>query len=142
MFGIIISNNNVIILYYNIKIIKIKNFLKINILNNRYVTDGNIWTVDETIFHAKTMLFLVVNLKTRAIIGYILHSDCKNKDLIIKLYEKILEQKDIGQEPIFIHSDLEPAFISDKVRTFLHENNIEMSSTLKNKESKSSFRVR
>ena len=35
--------------------------LKTNILKNRYVTDGNIWTIDETIFNKNTKLFLIVN---------------------------------------------------------------------------------
>lgn len=76
------------------------------------------------------MLVLVVNLKTRAIIGYIFDSDCKNEDLIIEFYQKILEQYDRRQKPIFIHFDLEPAFISDKVCNFLKENNIDISSTI------------
>ena len=105
-------------------------YLKINRLKNRYVTDGNIWTIDETIFNSKTIVFLVVNLKTRAIIGYILHPDCQNEDLIIELYERILEQYTIGQEPIYIHSDLEPTFVSKEVRDFLEEHKIEISSTL------------
>ena len=38
------------------------NFGKVNILKNRYVTDGNIQIFDETIFNLDTMLFLVIYL--------------------------------------------------------------------------------
>jgi hypothetical protein len=51
------------------RIKKPKNFyINTNLLENRYVTDGNVWTVDETIFNDETKLFLVVSLKTRAIL--------------------------------------------------------------------------
>lgn len=36
-------------------------YVKVNLLENRYVTDGNIWSADETIFNSETALFLVVN---------------------------------------------------------------------------------
>lgn len=48
--------------------------LKVNKLQNRYVTDGKIWTVDETLGSEKISLFLLTNLKTRTILGYILGS--------------------------------------------------------------------
>lgn len=60
-------------------------YVKVNLLENRYVTDGNIWSADETIFNSETALFLVVNNQTRAILGYILHTDCKHEDLILEL---------------------------------------------------------
>ena len=65
--------------------------LKVNRLKNRYVTDGNIWTVDETIFNSDTKLFMIVNLKTWAILGYILHQDTLGDDIIIELYHQILK---------------------------------------------------
>lgn len=40
---------------------------------------------------------------------------------------------DITHKPVFIHSNSEPAFNSKKVRTFLQENNIEVSITLGDK---------
>lgn len=49
------------------------------------MTDGNIWTVDETIFNEESAVFLVISLKTRAILGYIQSQSCKNEDLIIEL---------------------------------------------------------
>ena len=35
--------------------------IETNSIRNRYVTDGNIWTIDETIFNKNTKLFLIVN---------------------------------------------------------------------------------
>ena len=54
-------------------------------LKNRYVTDGNIWTIDKTILNVNTKLFMFINLKTRAILGYILHQNILNEKLIIGL---------------------------------------------------------
>jgi predicted nuclease of restriction endonuclease-like (RecB) superfamily len=45
-------------------------FIKTNLLKNRYVTDGIIWTVDETIFNKETKLFLIISLNTTAILRY------------------------------------------------------------------------
>ena len=56
-----------------------KPILQVNVLKSRYVTDGNIWTVDETIFNLDTKLFMVINLKTRAILGFILHQSVLNE---------------------------------------------------------------
>lgn len=114
------------------KINKPENFyIKVNLLENRYVTDGNIWTVDETIFNNTTKLFLVINLKTRAILGYILYQDTLGDDNIIELYSKLLNCYN-NNNPIIIHSDTEPAFTSKKVELFLknQEPKIEVSITL------------
>jgi hypothetical protein len=43
-------------------------YVDINLINNRYLTDENIWIIDESTFNDKT----VVDLKTRAILDYIL----------------------------------------------------------------------
>lgn len=106
----------------------IESYIEVNLLENRYVTDGDIWTVDETIFNSETMLYLVINIKTRAILGYILHNDCKNDDLIIELYEKILQQYKFNK-PVFVHSDTEPEFTSKKVREYLDKKGIKVSTT-------------
>ena len=100
-----------------------------NLIENRYVTNGNIWTVDETIFNDTTMLFVVIDLKTRAILGYILSEDCKQEELIIELYEKILSEYKFESLPCLVHSDTEKAFHSKKVRQFLGEKNIYVSVT-------------
>lgn len=63
--------------------------LKINVLQNRYLTDVNIRTIDETIFNESTILFSVVNLKTRAIVGYVIYRNFLNEDIIMELYDKL-----------------------------------------------------
>lgn len=103
-----------------------KIFLQVNILKNRYLTDCNIWTIDETIFNIDTKLFMIINLKTRAILGYILHKSILNEELIIELYQKLFNQYN---NPIVIHSDMEPAFSSTLVRNFLKKEGVGISST-------------
>lgn len=103
--------------------------LKINVLKNRYVTDGNIWTIDETTFNDKTKLFLVVNLKTRAIVGYSIYRNSLNEDIILELYKQIFAQNPINN-PIVIHSDNEPVFSSQILLDFLSSKEIKVSFTL------------
>ena len=94
--------------------------LNVNKLQNRSITDGNIWTLDNTFFSKKIRLFLVINFKTDAILGYILHQDVIGDDIIIELYQKLLEcYRD--NNPIVIHSDTESAFTSEKVQKFLND---------------------
>lgn len=104
-----------------------KPILQVNVLKNRYVTDGNIWTIDETIFNIDTKLFMVINLKTRTILGSILHRNILNEELIIELYQELFNQYN---NPIAIHSDMEPAFSSTLVRNFLKKEGVEISSTI------------
>lgn len=112
------------------KIEKPDNFyIETNLLDNRYVTDGNIWTVDETIFNEETKLFLVVSLKTRAILGYMQGKNCQNEDLIIELYKQILEDYEFSGSPCIIHSDMEHSYHSKKVRKFLGDHNVYVSIT-------------
>ena len=112
------------------KITKPDNFyIKTNLLENRYVTDGVIWTVDETIFNKETKLFLVVSLNTRAILGYIQGKNCRNDDLVIELYKKILDEYEFPSKPCFVHSDLEETYHSKKVQQFLSNQGIYISTT-------------
>lgn len=104
----------------------------VNILENRYITDSNIWTIDETIFNSTTKSFMFVNLKTRAILGYILHQEVLNEEIILKLYNKLLDRYN-ENKPIVIHSDMEPSFSSEKVVNFLKEEGIKKSTTLGSK---------
>lgn len=104
--------------------------IKTNLLENRYVTDGVIFTVDETIFNEETRLFLVISLNTRAILGYIQTPYCIDEHLLIELYTKILDDYEFQSTPCFIHSDMEPSFNSEKVSKFLESNGIYLSSTL------------
>jgi len=112
------------------KIEKHDNFyIETNLLDNRYVTDGNIWTVDETIFNEETKLFLVVSLKTRTILGYIQAKNCQNEDSIIELYKRILDEYEFSGPPCVIHSDMEPAYHSKNVSEFLGDHNVHVSIT-------------
>lgn len=112
------------------KIEKPDNFyIETNLLDNRYVTNGNIWTVDETSFNEETKLFLVVSLKTRAILGYIQGGNCQNEYMIIELYKRILDEYEFSGPPCVIHSDMEPAFHSKNIREFLGEHNVHVSIT-------------
>ena len=112
------------------RIKKPKNFyIKTNLLENRYVTDGNIWTVDETIFNEETKLFLVVSVKTKVILGYIQGPNCRNEELIIELYKEILNEYDFSAGPAFVHSDMEEAYHSEGVRYFLMTRDIFISTT-------------
>jgi site-specific recombinase XerD len=112
------------------KIEKPDNFyIETNLLENRYVTNGNIWTVDETSFNEETKLFLVVSLKTRTILGYIQGGNCQNEDMIIELYKRILDEYEFSGPPCVIHSDMEPALHSKNIREFLGDHNVHVSIT-------------
>lgn len=75
-------------------------------INNRYVTDGNIWTVDETLFNDEVFVFLVINIKTRAILGYILSYKKIYGYYIFELYKLILDNYPFkDQSPLIVHSD-------------------------------------
>lgn len=103
-----------------------------NILKNRYVTDGNIWTIDETIFNKNTKLFLIVNIKTRAIIGYSTYKNHLTEEILIELYEEIFSNNALNN-PIIIHSDNEPIFKSQSLLDFLSSKQVKVSFTLANK---------
>ena len=112
------------------KIRKPNNFyIKTNLLENRYITDGHIWTVDETIFNQETKVFLVVSLKTRAILGFIQASENITDDIIIELYDQILSNYSFKFTPVFVHSDMEESYHSKKVIKFLEDHKIYISVT-------------
>lgn len=104
--------------------------VKTNLLQNKYITDGVIFTVDETIFNEETKLFLVISLNTRAVLGFIQGRNCRDEDVIIELYSKILEEYQFESMPCFIHSDMEQSYHSEKVRKFLESKGIYLSGTM------------
>jgi hypothetical protein len=59
---------------------------QLNKLKNRYVTDGNRWTVDDTIFNSDTKLFLLVSLKLRGILCFIVYQYKVYCDIISSEY--------------------------------------------------------
>ena len=104
--------------------------VKTNLLQNKYITDGVIFTVDETIFNEETKLFLVISLNTRAVLGFIQGRNCRDEDVIIELYSKILEEYQFESKPCFIHSDMEQSYHSEKVSKFLESKGIYLSGTM------------
>lgn len=97
--------------------------LKINHLKNRYVTDGNIWTVDETMFNESTYVFLVINIKPRAILGYGIGHKEISTEYIVELYNTILDNYPLkDQNPRIVHSDTKcDYFTKDIVNVFKEE---------------------
>ena len=105
---------------------------KTNIIKNRYVTDGNIWTIDETMFNKNTKLFLIVNIKTRAIVGYSIYKNYLTEEILMELYEEIFLNNSTNN-PIVIHSDNQPIFNSQPLLDFLSSKKVKVSFTLTNK---------
>ena len=101
-------------------------------LQNGYVTNGNIWTIDETLFNENRRLFLPINLKTRTMSGYIIYKNFLNEDILIDWYDKLFFQNQ-RNNPTIIHSDNEPIFSLKLIVYFLSSRNIKQSFTLDNK---------
>lgn len=104
---------------------------EINKIRGHYITDGNIWCIDETFFNSQFCVFLVVTLKTRAILGFIispLHPI--TDDDIIELYSLILDNYEEKNFPLCIHSDAAPKYKSKKLIKFLTDKGIETSQTV------------
>ena len=57
---------------------------KINVLQNRSVTDGNIWTIDEPIFSSK----LILDFRSRGKIKQFFTLDNKNQNPVSELINK------------------------------------------------------
>lgn len=117
-------------IYYNSDIIP-------NKINRQYTTNHNIWSVDETFFNKSQVLFLVVNNKTRAIIGFIYKRSsnegnprgksiyCTAED-ILYLYKQLIDQK---RSPEIIHSDTNPTYVATIIQQFCQNKGIELSTT-------------
>ena len=78
---------------------------KNNILKNRYLTDGNIWIIDETIVNKNTKLFLIVNIKTRAIVGYSIYKNYLTEEIFIELYEEIFLNNSINNPMVIYYNN-------------------------------------
>lgn len=101
---------------------------KINKLNNRYVTDGNIWTVDETMFNDEVFVFLIINIKTRAILGYILSHKKMHGNYIFELYKLVLDNYPFkDQSPLIVHSDKENEYFTPRILKLFKKENIQLS---------------
>ena len=84
--------------------------------------------MDETFFSEKISLFLVINLKTRAILSYVLGHQLVVDHYVAELYRKILNNYHVDQNPLIIHSDLKAEYTGPEVRKVFAEENIEISS--------------
>ena len=112
----------------NIKRKNKKNFIQ-NLIKNQYITNGTVWTVDETFFGETFILFLIISLKSRAIIGLILSKKRAQEDEILELYE-LLVQEIKGGTPHIIHSDCALEYQTNKIKQFCKEHNIQMSNSI------------
>ena len=102
--------------------------LGVNKLKNRYVTDGNIWTVDETIFNNEVFVFLVINIKTKAILGYVLGQKNISGYYMAELYKLILDNYPLkDQSPLIVHSDSENEYFTSHIIELFKEENIQVS---------------
>ena len=105
-----------------------------NTIQDNYVTNSNIWVVDETFFSSQFSLFLVTNLKTRAILGFGFKVNKTNQtnnaelhsDDIFELYQELTNEFAM---PLKIHFDQKPSYQSQKIIEWSNQNNIELSIT-------------
>lgn len=65
--------------------------LKINTLNKKDGINGNLWKVDEIIFNPTNKLLMIRNLKTKVILGFTLHSDILDQEVIDQFRQNILD---------------------------------------------------
>lgn len=123
----------------NIEIVK-------NELKNEYVVNYNIWTIDETILSNHYAVFIVINIKTRAVIGFAVkrfnsnnpqteivnknnntrYKVCLNADEILDVYQVLFEAGCLCE---MIHSDNNPVYFSPKIKKLLKEKDIKISAT-------------
>nr|UFQ87343.1 hypothetical protein [Ulva torta]BBE21031.1 hypothetical protein [Ulva ohnoi] len=96
-----------------------------------------VWSVDEIFFNKNQVLFLVINNKTRAIIGFIYKRIAISKfptnesvyctsDDILYLYEKLVQEKQAVQ---IIHCDSNPTYVSNNIKKFCKDKDIILSTT-------------
>lgn len=125
---------------------KTSNNIKIvtNEINGDYITNTDTWTVDETFYNKSMVVFIIYNLKTRAIVSYCtkyLKEDeviktVKFKNLNYKVGLNSHEVLDIYRAsieaygaPYAIHSDNNPSYFSKEIEDFCKEYNIKLSKT-------------
>lgn len=117
-----------------------------NLLKNQNIVNYNVWTIDETFFSSKICIFLILNLKSRAIVAYAVkkleeneinklisneYNNVKYKvgltsDELLDLYEYKLAE---SEPPRIIHSDNSPTYSTPKIQKKLKEYGIKISFT-------------
>ena len=65
--------------------------IKINSLNHFDAIDGNIWGTDEISFNSITKLRVVINLKTKVILGFTLSQENLAEEIIDQFYQNLLD---------------------------------------------------
>lgn len=78
-------------------------------------------------FSEKIFLFIAINLKTHALLGYILGHQPASSFYIVELYKKILTNYNVNQNSLIIHSDLKVKYTSSEVQKFFAKENIKIS---------------
>lgn len=115
-----------------------------NLVSQKYITNSNVWTVDETFFSSKYVAFIVINLKTRCILSYgtkkltvdnnqnviknnnVIYKVGFNSDEILSVYQETIQ---CYNKPEKIHSDNNPTYFSNSIYTFAKDYNIKLSQT-------------
>lgn len=113
-----------------------------NKINRKYVTNHCIWTVDETFLNSKYCIFIIINLKTRAILSTTCLKVPFNKQNTVvqagnRKYKAGLSSDDILEQyyetisfchiPEIIHSDANPTYASTSIKKFAKEHGIQLS---------------
>lgn len=75
-------------------------------------------------------MFLIINLKTHAILGYVLGHKSLVDHYVEELYKKILNNYHIDQNPLLIHSDLKTEYTGSEVKKVFAEENSKVSSAV------------
>nr|AYC64014.1 hypothetical protein [Halimeda micronesica] len=108
-----------------------------NLNKNENIVNHNVWVVDETYLTPQKVLFLITNLKTRAILGYSLKSikniNYKSSYKTGLNYQEILDTyQTITTEwhfPEIIHSDSNPNYVTKQIEHWCQQNHIQISTT-------------
>nr|YP_009519125.1 hypothetical protein [Caulerpa verticillata]AYC65095.1 hypothetical protein [Caulerpa verticillata] len=102
--------------------------MKQNIFQENYnIINTEIWGIDETFFNSHLSCFVVLGLKSRMILGFILVGKPIDSAIILELYEQILKQG--FSKPKAVHGDNKPVYWSPKIHRFLKQNDIDFSKT-------------
>lgn len=93
---------------------------------NKYIVNCKTWAIDETILNESFTIFIVIDIKTRAILGFSLLQYDISPEIIVELFTSIIKN---FEKPKYIHGDNKPIYWSFPVRTFCRDQNILISKT-------------
>lgn len=92
-----------------------------------YLANSEIWGIDETFFNPHLSCFIVLGLKSRMILGFIIIGKPLDSAIILELYQQILKQG--FSKPKAVHGDNKPVYWSPTIHRFLKQNDIDFSKT-------------